>query len=58
MDARKEVVGLKKKIAELEHSMRKQAPRAKGKTLADVYKGGTMRRDNVAAMEEAAREVG
>eukprot|EP00892_Ulva_mutabilis_P009839 jgi/Ulvmu1/7227/UM035_0013.1 len=57
VDARKEVVALKKKLSELDEKLRKQAPRAKGNTLADVYKGGTMRRENGAATEEAAAQA-
>lgn len=57
MDARKQIVVLKKMIADCEAKARKPASRVKGNTLADVYKGGTMTRAQPDYMEAAAARV-
>lgn len=57
VDARKQIVALRKLVSDLEAKARKQAARPKGKTLADVYQGGTMKRDYDGKMEHAVGQV-
>lgn len=57
VDARKKIVSLQALISDLEAQIRRKGSREKGKTLADVYKGGTMRREHAETMEVAAIKV-
>jgi hypothetical protein len=59
VDARREILDLQTQLADLKDKCRRHgASRAeKGKTLADVYRGGTMKRDHAQSMENAVMLV-